>query len=331
MEFLLKYDKTNTDSIKNIRNIIIYHPQNIDRRAFNFLFASFKKNNLNYQLKSLAKEKKYYSNFGAHRFIIIEYNNKKLYIEVFDRVFEFCEYGAKTCDYYLKANMPYIDDFKSIIQNADDKTHNRYNSYVHFYETYSYKMKTFHLTRNELTNKPNNYKKKYIIASYSAGCGDGAMFGLNRIKIYKIIKEILGDKFLLLKHDTYKARKMPSNSKSLSYPSYLKCIGSGYFILNLSGKGFGTSYRFNDACLSGSAVISDKVNTITFQDFPRLDFPWKIHENIIDEETTKLKLQELLINYKETYNRLIEEQKQWYNDNLNINTYCFPFLKLLNP
>ena len=189
-------------------------------------------------------------------------------------------------------------------------------------------MKAFHLTRTELINQPNNYNKKYIIASYSAGCGDASLFGLNRIKIYNMIKEILGDKFLLLKHDEYKYKKMEVNCNALSYSDYLNCIGSGYFMLNLAGKGLGTAYRFNDACLSNSAVISDKVNTIAFQDFPRLDFPWRIHENIIDEETTKLKLHELFVNYKEIYSELIKQQKQWYNDNLNINTYCLPFLKL---
>ena len=143
-----------------------------------------------------------------------------------------------------------------------------------------------------------------------------------------MIKEILGDKFLLLKHDAYNYNKMGTNSNSLSYSNYLKCIGSGYFMLNLSGKGLGTSYRFNDACLSNSAVLSDKVNTIAFQDFPCLDFPWRIHENIIDEENTKLKLHELLVNYKEIYSELIKKQKQWYNDNFNIITYCLPFLKL---
>ena len=333
--FLLRYHKNiDYSNINNIKNLLIHHPNNIDIRAFSFLFNSFKKNNINLNFKRIDNEQIYYSNCGADRFIIIEYNNKKLYVEVFDRVFEFCEYGAKTCNYYLKVNMPDIDNFKSIIHNLDNNTNHKdgnidiYNSYINFYEKYSYKMKAFILARGELITQSHNYNKKYIIASYSAGCGDESLFGLNRIKIYNMIKEILGDKFLLLKHDEYKYKKMETNCGRLSYSNYLNCIGSGYFMLNLSGKGAGTSYRFNDACLSNSAVISDKVNTIAFQDFPRLDFPWRIHENIIDEETTKLKLKDLLVNYKEIFNNLIEKQKLWYNNNLNINTYCLPFLEL---
>jgi hypothetical protein len=326
--FLLKYHKNIVySSINNIKNLLIHHPKNIDINAFSFLFNSLKKNNINFQFKTLNNEQIYYSNDGSDRFIIIEYNNKKLYVETFDRVFDICEYGAKNCDYYLKAQMIDIDYFKSIIHNLDGNI-DIYNSYINFYEKYSYKMKAFILARSELIFQPQNYNKKYIIASYSAGCGDASRFGLNRIKIYNIIKEILGDKFLLLKHDQYNYKKMEVNCNALSYSDYLNCIGSGFFMLNLAGKGLGTAYRLNDACLSNSAVISDKVNTIAFQDFPRLDFPWRIHENIIDEEATKTKLKELLINYKEIYNNLIEKQKHWYNDNLNINTYCLPFLEL---
>ena len=310
-----------------MNTIIIHSPTKFDFCRLGFIVESIeKKFNINFKL--LEKESLYYSNCGSKSsFIILEYNNKKFFIECFDRIFEFSENGAKDCDFYFKKQYADEDAMQKInMHTEENKRYYKFLEWDNFYKKYSKKIKTFIITRPELIcYEPVKLKKKYIISTYSAGHGDGQEYGKNRDKIYKIIKSVLGDKFNLKKHDTY-GNNLFNNSGPLSYKDYLNLLSESYFMIYFSGKGFGTPFRICDGYLSNTVLLGEHIYTEAESNFPLFNFGWKLHENILNEDETKKKLHYLLEKYEFVYDYYIHKQRKWFDDNVNINNFYVQFL-----
>ena len=307
-------------------DIIAYIPKNFDSMRFKFIINSFKKNNYNIKFYTLKNEKDYFSNCGGSAFMILETKKGKCFIDPFDRIFEFSELGAKECDWYFKINLCNSNTIQNIDKNSISGNYN-FKDWNIFYEKYKHKLIPLNQTREQLLiNKPIKLKKKYIISTYSMGHGDKSEYGKNRDNIYKIIKSVLGDKFNLKKADIYNYN-LYSNSKPLSYNEYLKLLSESYFMIYFTGKGLGMPHRICDGYLSNCALLGEHIYTDAGSTFPILDFGWKLHENFLNEEETIKKLKHLMNNYEDIYSSYIHKQREWFEKNININTFYKQFIE----
>lgn len=307
--------------------IDIYAPKNLSYRKLGFILNSFKKNNYKINLNKLDNEKDFYSNVGASTgFIILQTKKGKCFIEAFDAIYEYSEKGAKECDWYFKTSLCNNKTIQNIDKNSPAGNYN-FKDWNIFYEKYKHKLIPLNQSRNELSlYKTIKLKKKYIISTYSAGAGDAAEFGKNRNKIYNIIKSILGDKFNLKKADRYKYNLF-SNSKLLQWNEYLSLLSESYFMIYFTGKGLGMPFRICDGYLSNCALLGEHIYTEAGSDFPIFDFGWKLHENFLNEEETIKKLKYLMENHESLYNSYIHKQREWFEKNININTFYKQFIE----
>lgn len=291
------------------KNIIIEYPNKVSLIRASFLLNDFKLNDYNIIFKS--HKDNFKNSLNCYPlYICLFINNKKIFIEWMDFSYIFFYDALDNYDYYFKLNMLTLDDITKISNSNELFKKDIYKNFLTTYKKYSHKLRGFPMTRcnSEMIITPKIVKteKKYIFITYTKYCTyDKYSFNVDfRIKIYKLLKKILGNKFKL-----YEAKNPTDN---LSYDKYIEFLNQGYFMLYFNGKGYGMPYRLCDAYNSQTVATGSYIYNKYYNDYPLLDLNWRDSENLFDEEKTIKQINHIANNYKDIYNSYLEKQNKWY-------------------
>ena len=171
---------------------------------------------------------------------------------------------------------------------------------------------------------------KHILISYS---GDGVYKQQteNRLKVYHMIKSILGREAELVwfprthfldkeKFTDYDMQVKPylRNLDGMwgSYHRYLSFLSQGRFSLNFPGIACSQPFRLIDGVFANRAVVSTKIYTDIYKNFPYIEIPVCGYFGTGDWELAK-KTIDFLAGVDET--EILKQMRQWYDFYLSAN------------
>lgn len=172
------------------------------------------------------------------------------------------------------------------------------------------------------------HPSQFKITSYT-GAGVFGQQTESRIKVYDLISEVFGNQAKLIfydRNDHYqkdwpdyinrRAKYLQTGNHSWDYEHYLRYLALGKYSLNFPGIAVSQPFRFVDGVLANRPVISTKIWTDAWKDFPCIELPICGYFGTGDWEKAK----EILSSYKNLeFNDALtlEAMRSWYQKYLS--------------